>query len=122
MKKILTLIVTAAVGCSVLMANSNKNAIAVNSVKATSTVAMITGSVVDRVTGEPLTGVCIFLPEIAKTVYTDFEGNFKINNLQPGKYTIKPRFISYDQNQDLTIEIKGNEVHALKVILNPITN
>lgn len=54
----------------------------------------LTGTVVDKETGEALAGVLIKLEETETSVYTDFEGNFEFV-VAPGSYNISTTMISY---------------------------
>jgi hypothetical protein len=64
----------------------------------------ITGTVVDKATGEALAGVLIKVNETGTTVYTDFEGNFELS-VAPGKYKLSTSFISYETT---AIELDAN--------------
>jgi len=80
--------VTFSVMTSTKKSKGNKSAIITTS---------ITGSVVDEITGEILTGVLVFLEGVDKSVYTNFDGNFEFTGLTPGEYTIKTTLISYKE-------------------------
>lgn len=66
-------------------------------VKAADAKAMITlsGTVVDRETGEGLAGALVKIDGTETTVYTDFDGKFTIS-VVPGSYTISTKLISYE--------------------------
>ena len=55
----------------------------------------ISGTVTDAETGDPLLGVTIVLKNTNKGVVTDFDGNYIINNVEPGDYTIDLSYIGY---------------------------
>jgi hypothetical protein len=55
----------------------------------------ISGTVVEDMTGEPVAGAIVHINELDKDYYTDFEGNFKIDNLIPGNYSITVSFVSF---------------------------
>lgn len=74
----------------------------------------IRGKVVDH--NESLTGVKIMLDNKEVIVYTDFEGNFTINNVLEGEHTISLSLVTYDnkkivinpkENNQLTIELES---------------
>ncbi len=77
----------------------------------------IKGRVIDVETGETLTGVKIDIESLGKTVYSDFDGNFEIDDVKPGEYNLVASLISYnkslvekielDHNQELSIELKS---------------
>ena len=54
----------------------------------------LTGTVVDKETGEALAGVLIKIEETETSVYTDFEGNFELV-ITPGSYNVTTTMISY---------------------------
>lgn len=61
----------------------------------------ITGTVVDG-DMETMVGVRVEIVELEKTVYTDFDGNFVLQNLTPGTYTLKVSHVSY-QSEETTV-------------------
>ena len=67
----------------------------------------ISGTVTDAETGDPLLGVTIVLKNTNKGVVTDFDGNYIINNVEPGDYTIDLSYIGYGRiSQTITV---GNQ-------------
>jgi hypothetical protein len=76
----------------------------------------ISGQVVDNNTGEALAGVKVLVSDLDKVVYTDFEGNFAIENLTPGTYKIQSSLISYnDSSMEVDCSEKGDN---LKITLD----
>jgi len=76
------------------------------------------GIVIDKNTGEPLTGVAVKVNN--ETVYTDFEGNFEINDLYPGEYDLQVSYISY-KNVDKTLNIMQQSNNSVKFEIEPLT-
>ena len=68
--------------------SSKSNAVMTTSLK---------GQVVDHTTGESLTGVKVEIKGSDKEAYTDFEGNFAVSGMKPGKYEIIASYISYKE-------------------------
>jgi hypothetical protein len=60
----------------------------------------VTGKVIDN--KESLTGVKVMLDNQELTVYTDFEGNFTIDNVLEGEHTLSFSLVTYD-NKVVTI-------------------
>ncbi|MEJ2595724.1 MAG: carboxypeptidase-like regulatory domain-containing protein [bacterium] len=58
----------------------------------------ISGNVIDMTTGEALTGVEVLIEGTDKKAYSDFDGNFSIQDLKPGEYNIIASFISYKKS------------------------
>ena len=54
----------------------------------------ITGKVIDN--SESLTGVKVMLDNKEIVVYTDFDGNFVLENITPGEHTLSFSLITYD--------------------------
>ena len=67
----------------------------------------LTGVVLDTETGEALAGVAIRFEGSEETVYTDFDGNFKIGNVVPGNYNVLSSYISYTDNKLKNVNVNG---------------
>ena len=85
----------------VLAANDVKND--EGSVKTVS----VKGKVIDKLTGEALTGVKVIIEGTEKSVYTDFDGNFVISGIQQGTVELKATYISYKEKVE-TVKL-GND-------------
>ncbi|MBE0637063.1 MAG: carboxypeptidase-like regulatory domain-containing protein [Bacteroidales bacterium] len=59
----------------------------------------MTGSVIDMETGEKLAGSKIEIEESGVSIFTDINGNFSIPQLEPGNYTLKVSYISYEEKE-----------------------
>ena len=55
----------------------------------------LNGLIVDEKTGESIAGAEIFLNNKPTGIYSDFEGNFKLEDIPVGNYNLKVEFISY---------------------------
>ncbi len=75
--------------------------------------ASISGKVIDLNSGEALAGVEVTIEGSTKKVRTDLDGNYKINNIQPGAYNLIASYISYNKSfiEKLKIEKSGQEVN-----------
>lgn len=72
----------------------------------------IQGKVIDQKTGEPLVGVEVFHLESGETVMTDFDGNFSIRGVDPGKNSLSVSYVSYEKKELTSIDVKsGNHVN-----------
>lgn len=93
MKKTLILIVAMIIGLNFSYAgNENEPA------KAAPT-SSITGTIVDKLSGEILAGVSVKLEETDQVVFTDFDGNFSFENLSTGDYNLEVSLISYQTSE-----------------------
>ncbi|MCK9411954.1 MAG: carboxypeptidase-like regulatory domain-containing protein [Prolixibacteraceae bacterium] len=76
----------------------------------------ITGKVIDLNSGEALAGVQVAIEGSIKKVHTDFDGNFKIENLQPGSYNVIASYISYNKSFVEKLEVgKSNQPLNIKL-------
>ena len=95
-------------------ANKNKS----NEKVSANTAVSISGKVIDFTSGEALAGVEVAIEGSTKKVHTDFDGNFKIDNVKPGSYNLIASYISYKKsfiekldvvkpNQELNIKLQS---------------
>lgn len=63
------------------------------------TTANFTGTVASSVTGKPISGARVSIPEIQYGAITDEEGNFTIKKLPPGLYDVRVHYLGYSTNQ-----------------------
>ena len=94
---------------TVAMADQKENK---NTAEAQTTVssAMLSGSVTDQNTNESLVGVKIELEGTEQVTYTDFDGNYRFENVKPGTYAVTASYVSYDKTS------------LKKVVVNPSEN
>jgi len=76
----------------------------------------VTGNVVDGQM-ESMVGVRIEIVELEKTVYTDFDGNFTLQDLRPGSYTIKVSQVSYQAKEATVYNIDVESSTTLDIQL-----
>ncbi len=81
--------------------------------EATNTAAStcIKGKVIDVTTGEALPGVEVNIEDYKKKAYTDFDGNFVIDNVRPGGYDIEISYISY---KEIVKEVDINDASSMQ--------
>lgn len=82
---------------------------------------VITGTVMDKSTGEALTGVEVRIDGTDLKAYTDFDGKFSFEGVKSGNYKICTNFISYKVAEIPALSVKSNEFHALNIELAPVT-
>lgn len=96
----------------------------------------IKGKVSDEKTGEVLPGAIVMIEGTTIGANTDFDGNYSINNLNAGTYTIVCKYISYadkkttgvkivtGQNTELNIGLSAalNELGGVEIVANRVTN
>ncbi len=74
---------------------------------------VLKGIVLDKLTNESLAGVVV--TSNGQKVYTDLDGNFKIQNICDGKCQLKISLISYE---DQIIEVDVRNTNSLQVMLS----
>ncbi|MFT3740927.1 MAG: carboxypeptidase-like regulatory domain-containing protein [Breznakibacter sp.] len=77
----------------------------------------LTGTIVDEQTKETLAGVEVSVEGTQLKTYTDFEGKFSFDNLQPGNYKVVTKYVSYNKIESREVVIKANEMHSLNLEL-----
>ena len=118
-KALFTLLLISVVSLS--FANNNENA--ANKAKSTEATvakpvasAAISGKVIDLNSGEALAGVEVAIEGSSRKVHTDLDGNFRIDNLQPGEYNVIASYISYNKSLIEKLEV-GKSTQDLKIKL-----
>jgi len=78
----------------------------------------IVGKIVDAKTGETLPGATVLIEGTTKGASSDFDGNFSLGGLQPGKYTIIASYITYDNKKFVDVVVKANDVTDFSITLD----
>ncbi len=70
------------------------------------------GTVIEEISGEPLPGAMVSIKEVNKEVYTDFNGNFSVEDIRPGEYSIEVTYTSFETKEvkDLRVAPDSNSV------------
>ena len=76
---------------------------------------VITGVVVDRETGEPLTGAAVKHPSSGEEVITDFDGCFTITSAEAGMNELTVSYVSYDKAQLNRVIVKEGKPTKLNI-------
>ena len=104
----ITLLVTLVLGASALMAQVGSGS--------------MKGKLTDAQTGEPLPFVNIVLEKEGVQVNgaaTDFDGNYNIKPLEPGRYTVKVSYVGYTPKAIEEVLVKANSIRFLNIELSP---
>lgn len=70
----------------------------------------IQGNISDAETGETLIGATVMLAGTTTGAAGDLDGNFTINNIQPGTYKLVCMFISYRTDTLRNVEVRAGEI------------
>ena len=80
--------------------------------------ARITGVVIDAANSEPLIGASAFIEQLKTGEVTDAKGNFSIQNLRAGTYTIRFDYMGYASHTE-RVTLRDGETRRIKVGLDP---
>ena len=81
----------------------------------------IRGVVIDAVTKETLVGAAVVVQGTFTGVTTDFDGQYRLEGLQPGTYNLQFSFISYDPIVIENIKVESGKTLTLNVPLSSAT-
>ncbi|HWP81129.1 MAG TPA: TonB-dependent receptor [Bacteroidota bacterium] len=81
----------------------------------------IIGSVIDSETTEPLIGANVILERTTKGAASDLKGEFIIDGVEPGTYTVLVTVLSYAKQRIENVVIRGGETVRLNVVMKPET-
>ncbi len=78
----------------------------------------ISGKIIDATTGETLPGATAVIEGTTKGAAADFDGNFTLNNLSVGTYTLVISYITYETKKIAGVKVKENDVTVLNLTLS----
>ncbi len=78
----------------------------------------IRGKVIDGKTGEELIGTTVVITGTTTGTISDFDGNFSLDDLEPGTYSITVSYVSYDSQVFPDVVVRPGEVSLLNIQLN----
>jgi TonB-dependent receptor len=78
----------------------------------------IIGKIIDGKTGETLPGATVIIEGTTKGASSDFDGNFTLGGLQPGKYNLIASYITYDNKKFIDVVVKANDVTDFNISLD----
>lgn len=73
---------------------------------------------IDAKTGETLPGATIMIEGTTKGASADFDGNYTLSGLQPGKYNLVASYITYDNKKFIGVEVKANDATEFNIGLD----
>ena len=79
----------------------------------------IIGTVLDSQTGESIVGANVLIENTSIGAATDLEGNFRIENVNPGNYNLIISYISYAKTTVQSVIVREGKVTEIKVALKP---
>jgi outer membrane receptor for ferrienterochelin and colicins len=81
------------------------------------TAGELTGKVTSQINGAPLIGANVMLAGTQLGAATDYRGQFRISDIPAGEYEIEVQYIGCTADKKYTVNITGNEVVQLPIIL-----
>lgn len=78
---------------------------------------VIQGRILDKKSKEPLTGATILVEGSKKAASADIDGNFKLENLIPGKYTLVVSYVSYTTQRIPNVVVEKSKIGILNIEL-----
>ncbi len=82
----------------------------------------ITGTVIDKATGETLPGASISIEGTTTGTMTDIDGHFKLANLNPGTYRVLCSMVSFSKKILSGVEVKEGAATNLNIALETVQN
>ncbi len=82
--------------------------------------ATITGKVIDNITGESLVGVSVTVEGTDIKAYSDLDGNFSLNAVDPGNYNLILSLISYKNSLVENVKINPGQKEVIDIKLNSV--
>ena len=82
---------------------------------------VLKGKVIDRKTKEPIIGATVTIVGTYFGVSTDINGNFQINTIKPGDYTVKAIYLGYKELQYNGVKINATVPTQLNLSLTEVT-
>ena len=79
----------------------------------------VSGSVLDRQTGDPLVGAIVFLEGTQIGITCDIEGRFQLFDVPIGTYVLASSMIGYQDASIIGVEVQDGEVAKLTITLAP---
>ena len=80
----------------------------------------ISGTILDKLTGEALAGVEVKLLGTEVKVYSDLDGKFEIKNINSGAHAIQVDFISYENVVENVFVNKDNTTNVTLKLKNVV--
>jgi hypothetical protein len=78
----------------------------------------IEGRVVDKKMQEPLTGATVIIESLKKGTTADIDGNYKLKDLAPGKYTLLISYVSYNPQRIANVVVDAGKITTLNIELD----
>ncbi len=78
---------------------------------------ILSGTVVDASTGEPMIGARIIIKGTNYGGLTKIKGDFRISNISPGNYTIAVSYVGYNTTEMPNIRLEPGQIKNLEIVI-----
>jgi outer membrane receptor protein involved in Fe transport len=82
--------------------------------------AIVRGKITDAETGEELIGATVMIVGTTQGAAADLDGSFSLANIEPGIYTLKCQYISYEAQIIETVEFTNDEIKLIDFQLQSV--
>jgi len=80
----------------------------------------ISGRVIDAASGNPVSGVAVAIADYGKTSISDFNGEFRFNDIPSGRYILTARRIGYKPSKKNEIMVQSYPTAPVVIELTPV--
>lgn len=82
--------------------------------------ATVRGKITDAETGEELIGATVMIVGTTQGAAADLDGTYSLNNINPGVYTLKCQYISYEAQIIENVKFTAGEIKLIDFQLQPV--
>ena len=108
MKKLILSVLVLVASVSAFAEKADSKAENKNAAKSEMALTVVTGNIIDEITGEALVGVEVTVEGSDSKAYTDFDGHFTLKDIKAGECTLVANYTSYNKTEK-TVELKSKK-------------
>lgn len=108
MKKLILSVLVLVASISVFAEKSDSKAENKSAAKSELAMTVVSGNIIDEITGEALVGVEVTVEGSDVKAYTDFDGRFTLNGVKAGECKLVANYTSYNKTEK-TVELKSKK-------------
>ncbi|MDP2112611.1 MAG: carboxypeptidase-like regulatory domain-containing protein [Bacteroidota bacterium] len=108
MKKLILSVLVLVASVSVFAEKADSKAENKKAAKSEAAMTIVSGNIIDVVTGEALVGVEVTVEGSDSKAYSDFDGHFTIKDVKAGECKLVANYTSYNKTEK-TVELKSKK-------------
>lgn len=108
MKKLILSVLVLVASVSAFAEKSDSKSENKNAAKSEMALTVVTGNIIDEITGEALVGVEVTVEGSDSKAYTDFDGHFTLKNVKTGECKLVANYTSYSKSEK-TVDLKSKK-------------